>query len=136
MKHKPITLQMIFDLAWQKFIVEGAEPAADSSGMCAYLTADGRKCAVGLALPEGHDAQDSGKGFRGLVDEYSELFDPELVKIARDWDEEWSLGAFQNRLHDVLQKYGKWTGSVSHRADMYRGVAKDFGLTVPSSTSN
>lgn len=129
MKHEPITLQKIFDLAWQKFIVEGGEPAADTNGRCLYLTEDGRKCAVGLALPDGHPTQGSGGTFSVLVRAYPGLFSLDVLGLVSDGDGE--LDRFQARLHDSLQEKGKWVQDVEDRARCYRVVAKEFGLTVP-----
>lgn len=118
---KPITLQRIFDLAWQKFVVEKAPPARgpNTNGFCQYLTPDGRKCAVGLALPDGHPAQKSGDSLYTLIHEYPELFD-----ISENG------GGIQSALHDDLSnRYGEWV--VEDLESRYRGVAGQYGLTVP-----
>jgi len=134
MSNELITLQKIFDLAWQKFIVEGGAPAADNNGKCSYLTYDGRKCAVGLALPDGHPAQKGAGRFSSLVCGYPELFGPDVLAVMGD--PTGRLDRFQARLHDSLQDKGEWTEDAKTRAAHYRKVAKDFGLTVPGQTTN
>lgn len=40
---------------------------------CKYLTKDGKKCAIGLFIPDGHDAQDNGDTIDSLLIEYPDL---------------------------------------------------------------
>lgn len=121
-----ITLQRIFDLAWEHFIVGDGEPAWNrEKHRCQYLTDDGRKCAVGLALPDGHSSQDAHMGFQSLYLEYPELFD-ESVHVARYY-----LDEFQRHLHDQLIEGGEWRYSKEDRRQGYLQVARDFGLNVP-----
>lgn len=47
-----ITLQSIFNAAWDHFIVKGNRNAAVSAGTCRYITEKGARCAVGLVLSE------------------------------------------------------------------------------------
>lgn len=74
---KRITFQDIFDAAWQAFIVEDRPPGVtkDAAGYtaCRYLTDDGRKCAVGLVIPDGHPAQKHSGPFENIVTMYPEL---------------------------------------------------------------
>jgi hypothetical protein len=129
-----ITLQQIFDAAWQAFIVEGKPPAVEY-GSCSYLTPDGRKCAVGLTLPEGHECQSDSLRFADLVNGYPELFDA-VIRHASDE----RLNEFQGDLHDELitksaatdqRLSDTWQHSVEERAALYRDVAMKHGLTVP-----
>jgi len=123
-----ITLQNIFDAAWQAFIVEGRKPGVDpDSHFCRYLTKDGRKCAVGLVLPEGHEAQTYGDIFPYMVNRWPELFDPSVFEWGID-----ALADFQTDLHDTL--CDTYTGQWRHNVDLkqeYRHIAVTFGLTVP-----
>jgi hypothetical protein len=121
----PITLQRIFNLAWQAFVVEKRRPARDHEGCCSYLTDDGRKCAVGLALPDGHEAQRSGSGFNTLTKRYPELFD---VPSHADTDN------FQRKLHDGISSIdGAWIDPEGIEI-AYRRVAAEYGLTIPGET--
>jgi hypothetical protein len=119
-----ITLQQIIDAAWQKFIVENAPPAVDSDGLCVYRVASGARCAVGLCLP---DTGGFSGSFSVLVDEHPSIFDSELLEMMPT-----KLDAFQRRLHDGLQSHGQWLQPREARAQDYRNVAKDYGLTLPN----
>jgi hypothetical protein len=123
----PITLQMIFDAAWQAFIVEGKPPASENHA-CRYLTSDGRKCAVGLCIPDGHPAQKFDKSLPHLLDKYPDLFGGSLNAYNHD-----TLNRFQLGLHDELCHRGEWTKDVDARREAYLEVARQFGLVVPSS---
>lgn len=48
---KPLTLQELFDNAWQHFVVEGHLTSIVGE-VCRYRTSDGRKCIVGVSIPE------------------------------------------------------------------------------------
>lgn len=127
-----ITLQHIFNLAWQKFIIEDALPAVEKGRVfqlfiCAYLTEDGRKCGVGLALPENHPTQGYSGPFSDLYYEYIDLFDIPQQHL------ELGITKFQFLLHDDLidKEKGVWLLPVQTREFVYRGVAQFYGLTIP-----
>lgn len=67
--------------------------AIDDKGNCEYLSKDGRKCAIGLFIPEGHDASSRGLDVKRLLLEY-----PDLMEFMPSGDLE-TLDAFQ-RGHD------------------------------------
>lgn len=123
---KPITLQDIFNAAWQAFIVEDKPPANTGDG-CEYLTADGRRCAVGLVLPE-DVARAAHSSFQPLHRRHPALFaDDVRANDAR-------LDEFQAALHDALcdpYQAGVWAQDRDQREEAYRGVAEEFGLTIP-----
>ena len=126
-----ITLQKIFDLAWEHFIVGDGEPAFDECGGCSYETLDGRKCAVGLALPphpEGEDCEYE-YSFSQVVEKLPQLFDSSVLQITYD-----KLCHFQNMLHDRLinSNTGEWDCPKEDMIASYQEVAEEFGLTVPS----
>ncbi len=52
---------------------KGKAVKLDDESICEYLTLDGRKCAVGLFIPNGHDAQHSADGYYGLLQKYPDL---------------------------------------------------------------
>jgi len=126
-----ITLQKIFDLAWEHFIVGDGEPAWDEAGGCSYKTPDGRKCAVGLALPPHPDGEDcTYDGSFGVVAKgHPQLFDTSVLEISLI-----SLAHFQIMLHDGLidSCSGEWNCSKEHRKASYVEAAWEFHLTVPS----
>jgi hypothetical protein len=50
--------------------------AGDINGYgCEYLTKEGRKCAVGLFIPDGHPGQECGSDVSGLLDKFPDLTD-------------------------------------------------------------
>ena len=49
--------------------------ALNEQGKCAYLTKDGKKCAVGIFIPEGHEAQTFAKNVAHLLFKYTDLLD-------------------------------------------------------------
>lgn len=121
-----ITLQKIFDLAWDHFIVGDGKPAVDRIRGCCYRTDQGHKCAVGLALPDGHESQNCVGSMPWLVNDYPELFDSSVVNSKAAY-----LEHFQARLHDDLIVLGDWQYDKAIRREKYLEVAKDYGLTVP-----
>lgn len=120
------SLQKIFNAAWNRFIVNDNPPSATVWG-CKYLTPDGRKCAIGLCIPEGHEAQYYIGSFSNLLYNYSDLF-PDLI----DMDDEY-LNEFQERLHDNLRcgTHG-WKFNKEEMKNEYLAVAEDYNLTIPS----
>ena len=122
---KKITLQDIFNAAWQAFIVED-RPAASEKGACSYLTSDGRKCAVGLVIPDGHPAQVKPGTWNNWVHEYPDLFDASVLQMSKH-----SLFEFQRHLHDSMVSGGTWGFNQEERKGVYRLVASDYNLTIP-----
>lgn len=129
-----ITLQKIFDLAWEHFIVGDGKPAYDGWTGCSYETRDGRKCAVGLALPphpedpEGEDCEYEGS-FGSVASKYPELFDERILRLSYN-----RLVEFQVSLHDrfVDSTNGEWNCPKEDRKASYLRVAEEFGLIVPN----
>ena len=62
---------------------------------CFYLTKDGRKCAIGMFIPDGHPGQRDQCGVGYLLDKHSDL------KSFMPSDDEELLRQFQ-RAHDCL----------------------------------
>jgi hypothetical protein len=125
---EPITPQRAFDAAWDAFVLKDGQPAADSRSACRYLTTTGRKCAIGLCIPDGHPAQHDGCGVGGLTVRYPELFAKD-EPIDRNL-----LGAIQSELHDTLQRAGEWhafADTQEKRAVTYRAFAAKRNLTIP-----
>lgn len=127
-----ITLQQIFDAAWEEFIVKDNPPAVEydeevESYTCKYLTKDGRKCAVGLCLPEGLDTKNDFPNDEltlvGLIDKYPQLFE---FKDYQALD-------FQGELHDDLvnKQTGEWKYPKEARKEEYVRIAKKYGLEIP-----
>lgn len=125
------TLQHIFNLAWQKFIVEKAPPAVEKdlggNYVCAYLTEKGRKCVIGLAIPDGHAAQMHSGPFWEIYEMYPELFDITQEQV------DLSLVGFQFALHDDLinRETGNWAIDPFEMERRYAAVAALYNLTIP-----
>lgn len=124
----PITLQEIFNKAWQRFIVEGAKPCAvhtSDTFSCRYRDGRGGACAIGLCIPS--LAILEGSSAVSIVARVPELFD----KNVRAED----VGRLQKGLHDRLctTQGGEvvWAYSLEERKSMYRGIAMAFSLYVP-----
>lgn len=121
MENKKITLQGILDAAREEFIVNDKPPAMDRIGSCSYLTEDGRKCAIGLLIPDGHPIQKSYDAANILLTQYEELFDiPE--------EKQKDLFILQYRLHDGLCSAGAWVVTVQVRDELYAYVAENLNL--------
>lgn len=154
---KPITLQNILDAARQAFIIENKPPAlmrvyGKDPMICAYLTPNGRKCGIGLVIPDGHPAQEVDDLFGELIKLYPELwaadviaayeYDPELWEADVIAAHEYAFapeqeGGFSNRanqfqslIHDNLADTdrGCWNRSIEQRDLVYAEVAREFGL--------
>lgn len=129
-----LSLQTIFNNAWQRFIVEGAPPAQESGfstfWRCRYRTADGRVCAIGASLtPEQAalaDAQEDS-GFAYIVQKFPQWFDESVISL-----EQWELSELQQELHDQWCYCGEWR-TASGLKGHYLEVAAKYGLTVPQS---
>ena len=147
---KKVTLQDIFNAAWQHFIVEQSPPATkffkdttndDGAFKCVYLNDHGNKCAVGLCIPDGHPLQESGQNFVGILSQDNQytgedrLFDDSIRSIPAH-----AVAQFQRRLHDEMidTQTGLWqaNATVEYRRQAYIQVAKDYNLTIPGEPSN
>ena len=138
-----ITLQDIFNAAWQAFIVEDKQPSYifsdDVYTGCAYDDGNGNCCAVGLVLPPDHPSRQFFGNFTALVKEYPELFDNSILEMQSSTEKSFfgSLDEFQIDLHDnLVQKNHRtktvtWGFTKEEREKRYRNVALRFNLTIP-----
>lgn len=124
----PMTLQMVFNAAWQAFIVENKPPAVTRNPRkeyyCSYFVNESNKCAIGLCLPEGHPATKKVCSVTVLQLSWPELFsDPSGKKYY----------ILQRDLHDNLvdTTTGEWLHSLEYRKAEYIRVARRLSLTVP-----
>lgn len=118
-----ITAQQVFDAAWKNFVLENNAPGHQGHS-CRYLTEDGKKCAVGLCIPDGHPAQRHSSPVEGLSLEYPNLFCKDEVKL---------IASMQYELHDGLVNVyeGGWMFSQRERREEYINFAERHGLTIP-----
>lgn len=130
-----LSFQNIFNLAWQRFIVEDAPPAVERDPdnpeydyRCRYRTSEGRACAVGVALTDEEAKKVEGIGFCDVV--------YERLGLPPDGVDSGKCRGLQSALHDVLVNTvtGTWAFSKEQRIESYREVAKKFNLTIPGET--
>lgn len=68
------TPQQVFYRVVDHLCQQGCQANAD--GRCVYLTADGKKCAAGCLIPDGHAAQHRGGEWRHIIETFPELSGP------------------------------------------------------------
>jgi hypothetical protein len=130
---QPITLQRVFDKAWDAFVVNDGQPARTPAGGCAYLNENGNKCAIGLCIPDGHPAQKAETYVGGLFRDWPELFGD--LK---------GLSEAQEELHDgictstedargvyINPKWKTAADTQQKRQVIYRAFAARYSLTIP-----
>lgn len=118
-----ITLQSIFNLAWQKFVVEKLPPCVDGD-VCMYTKGDNH-CAIGWSLPADalRHLGERSMGFGRVVTHYPKHFHPDIHHMSYD-----DLNEFQSDLHDEIQQSGKWITDVEVA---YRNAAAKYSLCIP-----
>lgn len=127
-----ITPQGVLNAAWQAFVIEDRPPAMAANGACKYLTPDGRKCAVGLCIPDGHPGQQCDGAVCDLQRRHPDLFLNDITQ-----EEVHLLGKMQDDLHDALVdklNTTEWRQSVNLREE-YLTFAEEHDLTVPQDPS-
>jgi hypothetical protein len=147
---KKLTLQSIFNAAWNWFVVKGGQPACDNGGSCVYLDpVTKNRCVIGAALTlpqlraieklkdeEGvGPAADKNPTASTLVAKFPEWFD--TGNMSSDKFAE-TLDCMQYELHDGVTKvnYGDtatryWRPGVDLRAE-YVAFAESNNLTIPT----
>lgn len=126
-----VTLQKIFDDAWQAFIVENRPPAMEKdpggTWLCRYETTDGRQCAIGLQLAGYEEAETYFGTFEDLIKEdlTPELWADDVLSLDPE-----QLIDVQERLHDNLCCEDEWSFSLETRARIYLSLAAEYGLNT------
>ena len=64
---------MKLEEVWKVLEKEFKGKAVKDDGSCAYKLSDGRKCAIGCFIPEGHEAQRSKHSITYLLNRYPKL---------------------------------------------------------------
>lgn len=130
-----ITLQQIFDAAFQAFIIEDRPPCVGPHGGCLYDDNKGNACAIGLVIPP-EIIKDVDGTFGSVIAKYSDYFSEKITDLTFQ-----ELDLFQCCLHDSLTKHdgikniNKWAMPVIQRLEIYKLVAKAYNLTVPPYTT-
>ncbi len=141
-KPKPITLQDIFDAAWNAFIIEKKPPCVCNVGLnecvCVYANSNGDRCAIGLVLPDHVIESDyckSHKGFGDIVEAFSDLFHSEITSKSKS-----ELNFIQKCLHDEMVERGYvgesnrgWCLPSHAMRTYYTLFAQRYYLQIPGS---
>lgn len=142
---RKITLQAIFDAAWEAFIVNDNPPAVEYD-YCAYCTTDGRRCAIGLAMTDEQLAivkefieqqvnSNQQPGIDTIIKLYHEWFD--LSCAATRGAAASKFRYAQISLHDgLLDLNTSKFLSKDIRIKSYLNFANIFGLTVPANAES
>jgi len=132
---KRISLQSLFDKAWQRFVVENRRPGCADGG-CRYQTlrkqgvqTEECRCAVGWSLPNIPEMLESRSGFAQMVETDPFWFEKDLVYLE---NKSVVLAGIQQRLHDkwVNKRDGEWYSDVD-LPKVYRDFAAEFNLKIP-----
>lgn len=123
---------MIFDKAWQHFVIEDGKYSENYTSCC-YRTEDGRMCAVGCALSDEQAKLADGlviSLFGCVVKKYPDWFAYDILSLNED-----VLNNIQCLLHDDLQ-YEINNCMKDVIEDKYRQVAKLYNLSIPGESPN
>lgn len=94
-----ISLQSLFDKAYQRFVVEAASQCQTAAGDVSNLGCGGARCAVALSYPDVHPVL-GVEGFVDAIEKHPELFDDSILKYKRE--KQVPLANLQDRLHDSI----------------------------------
>jgi len=145
MSRKKITPQMVFDAAWQAFIVENKPPAVvmdNETTSCTYNDGRGNKCSFGLVMPAKLALSiGSNIAITTVMTDHPELFNmPTWMVLAQRMGTQDVLVAdtLQGALHDGLVDFNKltWNLSLEDRKNVYRTIAEKYGFTIPKGKKN
>ncbi len=123
------TLQDVFNVIWQKFVVKGAPQSRHQSGGCAYRDPNGNACFVGCCIPdEEYYPEMEGRYARTLAESDPDLWERVFNGITAD-----NMCVLQ-RIHDRWSagSYGDW--GVWLRREL-RAFAANNNLRVPVEVS-
>lgn len=117
------TPQTAFNKIWRHFVRDKNPRAVDSAGVCLYRTDTGRRCAVGIFIPESEYSPDfESKRVTNLFHRlpFRDLFPSKKVKEFMETAQ---------GVHD-----GDWGGGHHRMIDVkhLRLLADEFNLTVPT----
>lgn len=124
-----MTRQEMFDKIWNHFIEEDAPWSVSEKWDCQYRGGDGKKCAVGLLLPDSLYHPDmEGKGIERVF-----LHFPEVKAFFGEHNMHF-LDACQ-RAHDRTAPISAWMAEVWDGKPLFTRklleIARVFGLEVP-----
>lgn len=113
-----LSTQEIFDRAAEHLIKQDAIAMDDTNWTCAYLNGKGQRCAIGIFLPDGHEAQQSNKIIYTLLIDYPDL--EEILGSYNDKERLQFLRDLQN-VHDRHETSGlSWYAALKTFAYSYK----------------
>lgn len=105
-----LSKQVMFNRVARHLVQQG-EMAMSRNGSCAYLASDGsgKRCAIGIFIPDGHEVQHTNMGVTELVVEY-----PDLKKIIGD-----DVGFLESLqvLHDNVENWEDMPRAIANFAE-------------------
>lgn len=113
-----MTRQEIFDKVVDR-LFDGTGQAIKNLA-CSYFDDRGRKCAVGIFIPDGHPAQKYVGNVEELLRTYPDLPDPLIF-------DNFALLQSLQRVHDQCPN---WNGNDFYNADILREIARDYRLNT------
>lgn len=121
--------QAIFNTVWNHFIAEGNPPSISAEGRCRYRTEDGKKCAIGILIPdELYSEALEGSSAKGICD-FAD------IRAALDVHDSTDI----NYLNQI--QFAHDGAAADHRAEFaqyvkvkMQEIGKDFGLDIPTTT--
>lgn len=121
-----IDKQEIFDKAWDHFITNKS-PRAIEAGSCCYRTPEGKKCAIGIFIPDDlyyeEVAKYEGQVFKVLPTHIKERIFPDYDPA----EDTLFLIDLQHFCHDRGENE-----HMEFRIHNFKIIAKNHGLKVPS----
>lgn len=148
---KALSLQDIFNAAWDRFVVNNSAPATDKNGDCAYYDRTTKnRCAVGAAFNL-NQIRELDKYANITGDSSSALTAGQVVSKFPQWfemgtltetDFAVALDALQFNLHDNLvssplavgNKPRKWAVAKADRVRAYKQYAEKYKLQIPTTS--
>jgi hypothetical protein len=117
-----LTKQEVFDRVCDHFKTQKVR--SHFGGLCAYLTDDGLKCAIGIFIPDGHQAAGSGGSFREILH-----FHPDIRNLFEKDDD---MVSFLLRLQSIHDDTYTWNeeGFNCYGWQRMRNIAKKYNLNT------
>ncbi len=148
---KALSLQDIFNAAWNHFIANNGAPASDKNGDCTYYDpATKNRCAVGVAFNL-NQLRELSKYANTTGDSPSALIAAQVVNKFPQWfdmgamtdtDFAAALNVLQYNLHDNLlspsslasNKPRRWAVAKADRVRAYKQYAERYKLQIPTTS--
>ncbi len=130
----PLTLQDLFDNAWNAFVVEKRPRALSGNGGCDYLSPEGHRCAIGVSMPDEVAAERASCFCTGLLSaDSTHSSNPGACHRTRGWARENPVvtSAEARCLQNIHDSYKGDNWSVDCK-ELLEAYAKKHGLKIPT----